>query len=129
MGKMRRMVPSMPGAKPRRRRLARRFRDPRIRGLLSFQDLYVGLSPFSAPGVFSLLAGTEVTDGVWCVRLAPPLVASLRYTLKPKRSKWSQPAGARAWRAGPGLNPRLVHPARRLQPGALPGGARPRSVS
>ncbi|KAI8467039.1 MAG: hypothetical protein J3K34DRAFT_387134 [Monoraphidium minutum] len=46
-------------------RLARRFKDPRIRALLSFQDLYVGLSPYTAPGVFSLLAATEITDGVF----------------------------------------------------------------
>ncbi|GBF88243.1 phytoene dehydrogenase [Raphidocelis subcapitata] len=46
-------------------RLARRFKDPRIPALLSFQDLYVGLSPYNAPGVFSLLAATELTDGVW----------------------------------------------------------------
>jgi phytoene desaturase (3,4-didehydrolycopene-forming) len=42
-----------------------RFKDPRLCALLSFQDLYVGLSPYDAPGVFSLLAATEVTDGVW----------------------------------------------------------------
>lgn len=46
-------------------RLKRYFKDWRIRGLLSFQDLYVGLSPATAPGVFSLLAGTELTDGVF----------------------------------------------------------------
>jgi len=46
-------------------RLGRRFRDPRLRALLCFQDLYVGLSPYTAPGVFSLLAATEVTDGVY----------------------------------------------------------------
>jgi hypothetical protein len=27
--------------------------------------LYVGLTPFTAPAVFGLLAGTELTDGVW----------------------------------------------------------------
>ena len=32
---------------------------------LDFQDLYVGLSPYNAPGVYSLLAATELTDGVW----------------------------------------------------------------
>jgi phytoene dehydrogenase-like protein len=43
------------------------------------QDLYVGLSPYDAPGVFSLLAATELTDGVWypqggfqTVRTVPP---------------------------------------------------------
>ncbi len=25
----------------------------------------MGLSPYEAPGVFSLLAATELTDGVW----------------------------------------------------------------
>jgi len=29
------------------------------------QDLYVGLTPYTAPAVFGLLAGTELTDGVW----------------------------------------------------------------
>jgi phytoene desaturase (3,4-didehydrolycopene-forming) len=44
----------------------RRFAgNQRIAALLSFQDLYVGLSPYAAPGVFSLLAATEITDGVW----------------------------------------------------------------
>ncbi|WIA13356.1 hypothetical protein OEZ85_006938 [Tetradesmus obliquus] len=47
-------------------RLMRRFAcNERIAALLSFQDLYVGLSPYAAPGVFSLLAATELTDGVW----------------------------------------------------------------
>ena len=32
------------------------------------QELYVGLSPYNAPGVFSLLAATELTDGVWYPR-------------------------------------------------------------
>ena len=41
------------------------FKDPRIRAAFTFQDLYVGLSPRYAPAVFSLLAGTELTDGVW----------------------------------------------------------------
>ncbi|KAL6754674.1 hypothetical protein V8C86DRAFT_2696089 [Haematococcus lacustris] len=45
-------------------RLAARFKDPRLQALFSFQDLYVGLSPYTAPGIFSLLAATEVTDGV-----------------------------------------------------------------
>jgi phytoene desaturase (3,4-didehydrolycopene-forming) len=44
------------------------FKDPRLRAAFTFQDLYVGLSPGSAPAVFSLLAGTELTDGVWYPR-------------------------------------------------------------
>ncbi|KAG2492765.1 hypothetical protein HYH03_008930 [Edaphochlamys debaryana] len=46
-------------------RMSKRFRDPRLRALFTFQDLYVGLSPYTAPGVYSLLAATELTEGVW----------------------------------------------------------------
>ncbi len=41
------------------------FKSEKLRALFSFQELYVGLSPYNAPGVFSLLAATELTDGVW----------------------------------------------------------------
>ncbi|QDZ25418.1 phytoene desaturase [Chloropicon primus] len=41
------------------------FKDPRIRSLFTFQTLYVGLSPFTAPSAFSLLAATELSDGVF----------------------------------------------------------------
>ena len=41
------------------------FRSEKLRSLFSFQELYVGLSPYNAPGVFSLLAATELTDGVY----------------------------------------------------------------
>lgn len=45
-------------------RIARRFKSHRLQALLTLQDLYVGLSPYTAPGVFSLLAATELVDGV-----------------------------------------------------------------
>ncbi|GIL49585.1 hypothetical protein Vafri_5915 [Volvox africanus] len=45
--------------------MSRRFGDPRLRALFTFQDLYVGLTPYNAPGAYSLLAATELTDGVW----------------------------------------------------------------
>ena len=41
------------------------FKHPKLKALFSFQELYVGLTPYNAPGVFSLLAATELTDGVW----------------------------------------------------------------
>lgn len=41
------------------------FKSPKLIALFSFQQLYVGLTPYTAPGVFSLLAATELTDGVW----------------------------------------------------------------
>jgi phytoene desaturase (3,4-didehydrolycopene-forming) len=41
------------------------FKSPKIRAAFTFQTLYVGLNPFNSPGVFSLLAGTEIIDGVY----------------------------------------------------------------
>ena len=45
--------------------MAKYFKNEKLRALFSYQELYVGLSPYNAPGVFSLLAATELTDGVW----------------------------------------------------------------
>ena len=50
---------------PQFQQMKKYFKDPRLRALFSYQELYVGLSPYNAPGVFSLLAATELTDGVW----------------------------------------------------------------
>ena len=41
------------------------FADPRLRATFSFQNVYVGVSPYEAPAVFSLLQYTELADGVW----------------------------------------------------------------
>lgn len=46
-------------------RLKQFFTQQRLRSMFTFQDLYVGLSPYTAPAVFSLLSGTELNDGVW----------------------------------------------------------------
>lgn len=45
--------------------VARAFRDPRLQQALSFQTMYLGVSPYEAPAVFSLLPYTELTHGVW----------------------------------------------------------------
>ena len=37
--------------------------EPRLRALCSFNDMYVGLTPYDAPAVFSLLAAIELTRG------------------------------------------------------------------
>ncbi len=50
---------------PQFNQMAKYFKDEKLRALFSYQELYVGLSPYNAPGVFSLLAATELTDGVW----------------------------------------------------------------
>ena len=44
---------------------ARYFRDPRLQAAFSFQNMYLGLSPYEAPATFSLLQYTELADGVW----------------------------------------------------------------
>lgn len=41
------------------------FKDARLRQALSFQTMYLGLSPWDAPAVFSLLPFTEAVHGVW----------------------------------------------------------------
>jgi phytoene desaturase len=41
------------------------FHDPRLRAAFSFQNMYLGLSPFDAPATYSLLQYTELADGVW----------------------------------------------------------------
>jgi phytoene desaturase len=46
----------------------RYFSDPRLQAAFSFQNMYLGLSPFDAPATFSLLQYTELADGVWFPR-------------------------------------------------------------
>jgi phytoene desaturase len=41
------------------------FQDPHIRAALSFQNMYLGLSPFDAPATYSMLQYTELAGGVW----------------------------------------------------------------
>jgi len=41
------------------------FHDHRLKTAFTFQDMYVGLSPYEAPAIYSLLQYTELADGVW----------------------------------------------------------------
>ena len=41
------------------------FRDERLRAAFTFQNMYLGLSPFDAPATYSLLQYTELAEGVW----------------------------------------------------------------
>jgi len=41
------------------------FRDPRLKAAFTFQNMYLGLSPYDAPATFSLLQYTEMAGGVW----------------------------------------------------------------
>ena len=45
--------------------IGRYFNDPRLKIAFTFQDMYVGLSPYDAPALYSLLQYTELADGVW----------------------------------------------------------------
>ena len=41
------------------------FDNPHLKAAFTFQDLYMGLSPFEAPATFSMMPYTELTHGVW----------------------------------------------------------------
>ena len=47
------------------RNMAAYFDSSRLKSAFTFQDLYVGLSPFDAPATFSMLPYTEAAHGVW----------------------------------------------------------------
>jgi phytoene desaturase len=41
------------------------FSDPRLKAAFTFQNMYLGLSPYDAPATYSLLQYTELAGGVW----------------------------------------------------------------
>jgi phytoene desaturase len=41
------------------------FDDPRLKAAFTFQDVYMGLSPFEAPATFSMMPYTELAHGVY----------------------------------------------------------------
>jgi len=45
--------------------IGRYLHDPRLKAAFTFQDMYLGLSPFDAPATYSLLQYTELAGGVW----------------------------------------------------------------
>jgi phytoene desaturase len=47
------------------RNMAAYFDAPRLKSAFTFQDLYVGLTPFDAPATFSMLPYSELAHGVW----------------------------------------------------------------
>ncbi len=48
--------------------VSRYFRDPRLRAAFTFQNMYLGLSPYDALATYSLLQFTEMAEGVWFPR-------------------------------------------------------------
>ncbi|MFC1997917.1 phytoene desaturase family protein [Chloroflexota bacterium] len=45
--------------------ISRFFKDERLKFAFIFQNLYMGVHPYQAPALFSLLQHTEFSDGVW----------------------------------------------------------------
>jgi phytoene desaturase len=41
------------------------FQHPHLKAAFTFQNMYLGLSPYDAPATYSLLQYTELADGVW----------------------------------------------------------------
>ena len=48
--------------------MAAYFNDPRLKAAFTFQDVYMGLSPFEAPATFSMMSYTELAHGVYYPR-------------------------------------------------------------
>jgi len=44
---------------------SRFFKDERLKAVFTFQNMYLGLSPYDAPATYSLLQYTELAEGVW----------------------------------------------------------------
>ncbi|HEX6269120.1 MAG TPA: phytoene desaturase family protein [Anaerolineales bacterium] len=47
------------------RNMSAYFEDPRLKAAFTFQDVYMGLSPFEAPATFSMMSYTELAHGVF----------------------------------------------------------------
>ncbi|MEP0806439.1 MAG: phytoene desaturase [Chloroflexota bacterium] len=45
--------------------VGRFFKDERLKAAFTFQNMYLGLSPYDAPATYSLLQYTELAEGVW----------------------------------------------------------------
>ena len=50
------------------RNMSSYFKEPRLKSAFTFQDIYMGLSPFEAPATFSMMPFTELAHGVWYPR-------------------------------------------------------------
>ncbi len=48
--------------------MAHYFENPRLKSAFTFQDVYMGLSPFEAPATFSMMPYSELAHGVWYPR-------------------------------------------------------------
>lgn len=53
---------------PHYRHMAAYFKEPRLKAAFTFQDVYMGLSPFTAAATFSMMPYSELAHGVWYPR-------------------------------------------------------------
>jgi phytoene desaturase len=60
-----RILQHSPSLLPHYRRMSAYFDDARLKAAFTFQDIYMGLSPFEAPALFSFVPFSEATHGVW----------------------------------------------------------------
>ena len=49
-------------------RASKYFHTDRLRRVFTFGSMYMGMSPFDAPGTYSLLQYTELAEGIWYPR-------------------------------------------------------------
>jgi phytoene desaturase (3,4-didehydrolycopene-forming) len=58
------------------------FQTERLRRVFTFASMYMGMSPFDAPGTYSLLQYTELAEGIWYPiggfhRVCPTFISTL----------------------------------------------------
>jgi len=46
-------------------RASKYFKTDYMRRAFTFQSMYIGMSPYDAPGAYNLLQGTEIVEGIW----------------------------------------------------------------
>ena len=59
------LLPGLKPLVPHYRNMASYFAHPRLKAAFTFQDVYMGLSPFEAPATFSMMPYTELAHWVW----------------------------------------------------------------
>jgi phytoene desaturase len=63
------------------RNMSAYFDDPRLKAAFTFQDVYMGLSPFDAPATFSMMPYTELAHGVFYPKGGMYAVAEALYQI------------------------------------------------
>jgi phytoene desaturase len=59
------LLHSLKALRPHYRHMSTYFTEPSLKAAFTFQDVYMGLSPFSAPSTFSMMPYSELAHGVW----------------------------------------------------------------